>query len=405
MSTFVWLDHSEKQRRQVLEAIDQFREKDTRDELGLAGIRDAISDALFPGTGALQTRARYFLFVPWMFQQLDSKRVAAADISRRAREFEIRLIDILAESDDRAGTIGIQARKSLQRFPSSIYWNGLKMLRVYQAEGSLGDYYRQLERTRTQLVATLVDDDGERVAGRRGLWDLKLPKAPPSFPDEATFALTPEEASYLRERVLTNHPDSLFALFLREGVGDSDVAFAWDHPAIDRASATLRRRVELCRVFSEVMHGAPILYNLALAELEPRRPEVIENCDAMLSEWKERLDARQQDLEAFSSDEFWRMVREFGARPSVPTQLFVDGWRSRVVPPEGRAGLSGNASAKAVVLAREREVKGAMARCVNPRVREMWLGEAGLGQLGYRWGSAQTFLNDVARAEEARANA
>ncbi len=64
MSTFTWIDHSEKQRRQILEAIDLFREKDTRDELGLAGIRDAFSDMLFPGTGSLQTRARYFFFVP-----------------------------------------------------------------------------------------------------------------------------------------------------------------------------------------------------------------------------------------------------------------------------------------------------------------------------------------------------
>ena len=53
MSSFVWIDHSEKQRRQVPEAIDLFREKDTRDELGISRVRDAISDALFPGTGAL----------------------------------------------------------------------------------------------------------------------------------------------------------------------------------------------------------------------------------------------------------------------------------------------------------------------------------------------------------------
>ena len=36
MSIYTWIDHSEKQRRQILEAIDLFREKDTRDDL-LAG--------------------------------------------------------------------------------------------------------------------------------------------------------------------------------------------------------------------------------------------------------------------------------------------------------------------------------------------------------------------------------
>jgi len=76
MSTFAWIDHSEKQRRQILEAIDLFREKDTRDELGIAGIRDAFSDMLFPGTGALQTRARYFFFVPWMYLGFEAARVS-----------------------------------------------------------------------------------------------------------------------------------------------------------------------------------------------------------------------------------------------------------------------------------------------------------------------------------------
>ena len=40
MSTFTWIDHSEKQRRQILEAIDLFREKDTRDEL--PGVADSV---------------------------------------------------------------------------------------------------------------------------------------------------------------------------------------------------------------------------------------------------------------------------------------------------------------------------------------------------------------------------
>ncbi len=72
MSSFVWIDHSERQRRQVLDAIDLFREKDTRDELGLASIRDAISDALFPGTSSLQTRAGCLPFVPWTYRLLES---------------------------------------------------------------------------------------------------------------------------------------------------------------------------------------------------------------------------------------------------------------------------------------------------------------------------------------------
>jgi hypothetical protein len=33
----------------------------TRDELGIGSVRDAFAELLFPGTGAIMTRARYFL--------------------------------------------------------------------------------------------------------------------------------------------------------------------------------------------------------------------------------------------------------------------------------------------------------------------------------------------------------
>ena len=132
MSSFGWIDHSEKQRRQVLEAIDLFREKDTRDELGLAGIRDAISDKFFPGTSQLQTRARYFFFVPWVVQQHETTETAA-ELAKRVREVEIGLIDTLLASGAFEGVIGRVARSSLVRTPSSIYWNGLKSLKFVSA--------------------------------------------------------------------------------------------------------------------------------------------------------------------------------------------------------------------------------------------------------------------------------
>lgn len=46
-----------------------FEEPGTRDELGIGPVRDAFSEQLFPGTSVIQTRARYFLFVPWAFKE------------------------------------------------------------------------------------------------------------------------------------------------------------------------------------------------------------------------------------------------------------------------------------------------------------------------------------------------
>lgn len=65
-STFAWLDHSESDRRKALDIVDLFREQDTRDELGIGTVRDALADSLFPGVSTIQTRAKYLLFIPWL---------------------------------------------------------------------------------------------------------------------------------------------------------------------------------------------------------------------------------------------------------------------------------------------------------------------------------------------------
>src|SRR5215207_3503978 len=103
MSSFAWLDYSEHDRRSALDVIDKFREHETRDELGLAAIRDGLADLFFPGTGTVQTRARYFLFVPWMYLELERRGTPSSEVAARARRFEIALVDVLASSDDADG--------------------------------------------------------------------------------------------------------------------------------------------------------------------------------------------------------------------------------------------------------------------------------------------------------------
>src|SRR2546430_10625723 len=107
MSAFAWLSYSESERRKALDVISFFREQDTRDELGIGAIRDAFADLLFPGTSTIQTRARYFLFIPWIYLDLERRAVSSASISRHARANEIRLIAALAEPGAADGPIGI----------------------------------------------------------------------------------------------------------------------------------------------------------------------------------------------------------------------------------------------------------------------------------------------------------
>jgi len=64
-STISWLDFSEADQRRAREIVQLFSQQDSRDELGIGTVRDALSDAMFPGISVVQSRARYFLFVPW----------------------------------------------------------------------------------------------------------------------------------------------------------------------------------------------------------------------------------------------------------------------------------------------------------------------------------------------------
>ena len=123
-STFGWLDSSEHERRAVLELVSALNEPGTLDELGIGSIRDTIADALFPGTSTIQTRARYFLFIPWILQMVEASSTRRAE--ERARQLQLPLCDALDKSHGpNEGVIGREARNALQRWPLSIYWLGL----------------------------------------------------------------------------------------------------------------------------------------------------------------------------------------------------------------------------------------------------------------------------------------
>ena len=98
-STFKWLDYSEHKRRKMLDVIDLFSEKTTRDEHGLGGMRSAFADLPFHSTTTVQTVAKCFLFAPWMYRDLERKQVLANEVAERARKFETNLAIALIDVD------------------------------------------------------------------------------------------------------------------------------------------------------------------------------------------------------------------------------------------------------------------------------------------------------------------
>lgn len=408
-SSFAWIDHSEAHRRKMLDAIDLFREQGTRDELGLSVIRDGLANLLFPGTGALQTRARYFLFVPWMYQLLESDRVRSSDVTRRGRAFEISLIDAVVASEDSAGAIGSRARGELQRLPSSIYWSGTRRLQIRAFDGSQDDYHRSLDAYHRALGKRLRTDDGESVEPVAPNWHPKLPPAPAELvavgnPKKGKvpvrLSLGRDEADYLADRIRASVGESLLNWLLDHLRDRSMAPFIWDHDLAARLPSRLERQIRHARAFSEVMAGASILYNGLVCEGPPRLADNLDEMEARFGEWYQELGARHGGGESWDRGDFWRVVAESGARPSAGAQTFVNRWVEIATAASSASALWSSQEARTLIRNREWDLKRSLARLHSQHVREKWNGYTGLTRMDFRWENAQVLLNDILAAEE-----
>jgi hypothetical protein len=404
-STLTWLDHSESDRKRVLEAIDRFKETDTRDELGLGAIRDGFADVFFPGTSTIQTRARYFLFVPWVYASLARKRVDSATIALRARKEETRVRDALVQSDDNEGTIGALVGAALKRLPSNVYWSGLGVWHIRLFPGSQDDFHRYFDRLDESEGAR--DDDGDLVNGaRRRPWHAHLPNPPADFPVSASFRLTYEEAHYLAERICFSAPRSLLA-FLVQRARTLDAPYPWAHPQLGEFPQAVQHALGQARLLAEGMHGAALLYNLMLAEEFPvadSRDRLVEGYRLELTDWCDELASRRDAFEAWDLNAFWTYVKQI-CRVSSATERFVNSWLS-LRPWDSAERAIYLASARALIRDRERQLKRSRARLGNARALELWGGESGTARLQYRWPPAQRLLRDILeglRGDNARA--
>ncbi len=406
-STFTWLDYSEQDRRRMLEIIDRFREKGSRDELGFNAISSTFSEMFFPGTGGSQTRARYFIFIPWMYRMLEEDRVRPEDVPRRLRELEVRLIDAILNSEDDRGLIGRNVRENLQRFPSNIYWHGLREWGIFRFPGSqdqyyasLGTYYDRLRRSRER------SDDGEPLYDRTiDAWHPSLPDPEEGFLDGSSFRMTFDEADFLRERIQASNPGTLLAFLV--GLEDpAGAEFPWQHPAYDDFPEHIKRQLHHAEVFSEVSLGATLLYNFMLAQ-EASRSDTSGAEDpgdrpyaGFLKEWASFVKGSEA-LAAWDRDEFWEILSSEGGRMPTPTRRFVDAWCDLALAPGGAHELMSNTRARSLIKNRELARKRAQARLSNPRALEVWSsGVSGdfrhPGRYAYRWWRARRILSDIA---------
>ncbi|MEE4211182.1 MAG: DUF6361 family protein [Parvularcula sp.] len=390
-SSIGWVDFDETERDRAQRLMDLFREQDSRDELGLGAIRDSIADHLFPGTSTIHTRLRYMLFIPWIFDSLPSY-LSPRDIAAKARQKEIELGQALMSGAPGAvGIIGKDAGEKLKRLPSSIYWSGLESWGIRQFPGSIESYFAALPHWPKDTGKDHVEDDMSGAQRHRHLWHDRMPQPPKGWPDTVDFDLEPDEASFLVDRLVDRHPHSLLT-YLASRSDRAKADAIWRHPHIADFPAQARVLVEHARIFSGVMHGAALLYNLLLSELRENE-DWIERYQTALTEWSDELDTKE--LASWSLDDFWHETRHTGHSVLDPAKRFVTEWVA-LVRKEGGLGRNRDA-ANALVMTRERRLKKGQSRFANKSARDRWQGASGTGRLQFRWSIAQSHLKDLKR--------
>jgi len=392
MSSLAWIDFDEAERQRAQRIMALFQERESRDELGLGAIRDSIADHLFPGTSTIQTRLRYMLFIPWLFRTLEGRDVPESQLRTEARALEIRLADALKAGGESNGIIGRDAGPRLQRLPSSVYWAGLGAWGIRLFPGSIDSLFISLRGLKRPRVSS---DSEDAAAGLRAaaIWNPALPQAPNGLLDCAAFSLTADEAQFIIDRLVATQPAALLTMLARDGI-DAECDHIWTHPHLASFPADARRLVRHGEIFSHVMHGAALLYNLALSELRGR--------DDWVADYRERIAAWAAELDLsvvrdWSLDDFWDAVEHPAHSIRPAAKRFVAQWLELVV--DGTTQIASAPAARQLVEERERRLKTSQSRYTNHAVRDRWTGASGVDRLNFRWNQARSHLRDLAHAE------
>jgi hypothetical protein len=399
-STFGWLDYSDAERRRMLEVVDLFREKGTLDELGLGTIRDTFAEYFFPGTSTIQTRARYFVFVPWLYLRLERERTPSSAIGSAARERQARLVQSLLAGGEGAnrGVIGIDAGERLLRPPSVIYWQGLGRWGIRRFDGSIERYHASLDRFYREQRAAAASEGGELLEPARRNWHGSLPSEPADLLDRTSFALTADEAGFLAERIRHAARDSLLAACLSATVSGLRAKAPWDLGGLESLPPQLRDDIDAARRFSLVMEGAVLLYNLMLAERAAEQQISggggrVDRYRHELERWAGEVTGDGERLPAWDRSAFWARLRHLN--PTLPPAAvrFSDAWMAAAIARP--KDVPGDDVARRLIRDRELRLKGGLARLHNQRALERWSGASGLGRLTFRWRNAQTIVRDI----------
>lgn len=234
MSQLGWIDFSPDDRNKVSSVLAMLSEPGTLDELGIGQIRDAYSDALFPGISTIQTRAKYFITIPRIirdYQALPSRKRNGFEGYFKAQENEVAKVLARVYPQGENGIIGFTRIDSggVDRRPSVIYWNGLRTFGIVKTRLSLADYCRDIETSSFHTEMELAEiaegiDDTDALHTHN---TVCLPDKLPGWlsEDSLRLNLSNKEAAFLKQKLIATPglEDTVLTQLLRNDLADKAI--------------------------------------------------------------------------------------------------------------------------------------------------------------------------------------
>ncbi len=392
-----WIDFSKSERNKVMSVLDLLSEKGTLDELGIAPIRDGFAERFFPGTSTIQTRAKYFLIVPYALKDIERsgeiRPVAAMEAFDRLERTCAEIF--LAQNRDEAGVIGkrsLSGGRWVKRTPADIYWAGLRRYGIFVGgKLSLSEYIRAscAEKGRKQTLLRLgsrrdgaeefeADDADAGDCSRTQFWELPIDQK--NWLDRLRIELTAEEGAFLKRKIISACPGSMLEFLLcndhREILEMEN--FSALLPLMGAFPVEIRDDYVLALAFSDFLFVLRTIYNMIVSSGENVEANAV---------WIE-LEPRLREIAGVNLEEIY--TRLGIADPHL--RRFLNRARE-LVKAEDLEGLKGE------ITRREEELKGpARAKTRHPEQYDhsQWYGG---GALDYRFGNARTILRDIFESE------
>ena len=394
-----WIDFSKSERNKVLSVLDLLSERDMLDELGIAPIRDGFANIFFPGTSTIQTRAKYFLIVPYALKDLElSNETNPNRFLQAFDEIEKECGERLLDGDDTEGVIGSRSLAQgqwVKRTPAEIYWGGLRNYGIFTgANLSLSEYVRAvcvMKKSKTSIKSLGNRNDSEEIDGddkdagdlfRKQFWHI--PTYTEDWIEDLRIKLTKEEGDFLKRQIILSFPDSMMAYILKNDLSEilEVVNFASLDSLIHLFPEQIQSDYALAIDFSNFLYVIRVLYNMIISE---------GGNDRANSEWKiikTKLESRAGiDLEAV----FNRL------------QIHGNGALCDFLRKEKKLMLAKDIEGmQDEIRRRERFLKEGRARTMHPGEfdKSVWYGG---GELSYRFNDAKVIMRDIFESEDSDA--